>query len=96
MFEIISATSGLPYMFREIGNIPEVLIDFLKKIVEEDISILRITLIPTRLGHGMVQDIILESAQDITIRRVYGFDPVEARLGIRRSGKYYELFSVAE
>ena len=90
MFEITSAASCFPYTLQAKGAIPEVLVDFLREIVEEDHSIWAITLIPARLGGGMVQEIILETTGDITnMRRVYGFEPVEARLEITRSGEGY-------
>jgi len=82
----------LAYTYSDI-SIPDSLAAFLKETLDEDASIESVELIPTRLGWGMVQDILLKSADGQAFRRVYGFEPIEARLLVKREGGIIQLCS---
>ena len=68
------------------SGIPNVLLAFLHEILDSDPFVTTVTLVPERLGWGSVQDIILQASYGVKMRRVYGFDPVDARLRIERMG----------
>lgn len=67
-------------------EIPEVLIGFLRELLDQDSSVTMVILIPVGLGWGLVQDIVLQTPCGAITRRVYGFAPVDARLQVERVG----------
>lgn len=65
------------------NTIPNVLMNYLHSLVDNDPTIIAILLTPAALDWGSVQDITLVSESGITTHRVFGFTPVSAQLDVR-------------
>jgi hypothetical protein len=77
-------------------EITRVLFDFLRKIAEENPAITAIRLVSARLGgKRSIQSILLETPDGVTERKVFGFAPFQARLGIKRDGNGCRLMPIA-
>ena len=61
---------------------PYALIDYLLKIIGADRNIEFIRLVPAKIGHGVVQEVILEAQDGVEFRKVFGFEPVNTRLQV--------------
>jgi hypothetical protein len=76
----------------EIYNIiPCVLIDYLCELVKKSGTMELITLIPSKLGFGAVQEIICETASGTIMKRVFGFVPVSTQLEVLRNGDHFDM-----
>lgn len=60
--------------------LPEVIIDFLQKIILRDNTVQTIRLVPLKLSSDYIQEIVLENRDRIATQRVFGFVPVSAKL----------------
>jgi hypothetical protein len=76
-------------------SIPDVLVGFLHEMLDNDPSVTMVTLIPSKLGWGLVQDILLQTPYGESFRRVYGFDLVDARLRVEHVGSRCDFVPAA-
>jgi len=72
-------------------SLPEVLLNYLAILLESEKNICHIRLVPQKLGMGDVQDVICETENEILTRRVFGFNPVEISLDIKRLDNRIEM-----
>jgi len=68
------------------GLVPDVAVEYLRRIVEGDDAILAIRLVPVKLSADYVQEIVCERPDGTIRRRVFGFPPVRATLCVSRDG----------
>jgi hypothetical protein len=75
--------------------LPNVLGAYLRETLNEIPGVGRITLMPSQLGWGMVQTIVIDSRNDSERRTVFGFRPVKAVMEVcpRQTGFELELLS---
>lgn len=73
------------------GRIPEVLLDYLCKLVQMEETTWEISLTSRDFGTGKVQDISCETVFGTVFRRVFGFQPVDARLKVCVTENQIEL-----
>lgn len=66
--------------------LPDIVIEFLKEIVENDGTIQEIWLVPIKLSFNNIQEIVLKNKNGIAKRRVFGFTPVKANMIVSHKG----------
>ena len=74
-------------------KIPNVLLDFLYGLIDNDSTISEIRLISNALGAGEVQDIICVTMSGSVFRRVFGFSPVNTNLKVEHYDGKHELIA---
>ena len=67
--------------------VPDIFIEYLGKLISSDITIRAIQLVPSKVSPARIQDVYIRSETGTTMRRVFGFTPIDIRLHVFWKGE---------